>query len=1199
MYLKRLEVHGFKTFADKTVIDFTNKDGLTAIVGPNGCGKSNLVDAIRWVMGEQSIKLLRGSSQEEVIFQGSNERKPLSLAEVTLTIDNSSGKKLPIDYEEVQVTRKYYRSGESEYYINKQRSLLREVQTLLMDTGIGKGSYSIIGQGQVTEILHSKPEDRRSLFEEAAGINKYKTRKVVAERKLAATAQNLTRLQDIRSEIHQQLGPLEEQARKAEEYKLSKEELGGMEVGLYKEKVVRLDNIKKDLTDKITQYTEVVQRSDESVEDIERKKQEFREKINELDGQIVSKQQEVNQTKVNVENTGGEIKVARERAEHLSHREIELKSEIEQLLSNKQELSAKLSTAEAEEKAGADAVVEMDKKVNSKDQEIERINSEWRRVNGELEDLKKELAEIDNRLENTKSKLLGLSSTEKYTSDDVKREEENKQRLYQEQKDIENKSKELNKRKEYIDSEMAKLKNIREELFRSRTELEANKKENINVKQDKKEAYDQKISRLDLLKEMQASYEGFYKGVRSILTAKKNDQEQFCGVHSVIADLITMDQKYETAIEVALGSALQDIVVDDEEIAKSSIAYLKENSMGRATFLPVNLVKGESISIADVTIASEIVNCDQQYDQIIKFLLGRIILADDIDGALDLRKKYNGENIKCIVTINGEVITMGGSISGGSLQNKGTQLLSRQREIIELQRDTEVLRNDLEQIDQEAANIQNELIEAENNVKDKGKQLSALEVEQGTLINDLARAQIDKAKLEKDLFTAAGSKDQSEKELDRISVEKQHINQELENINNERAAKLGEIQQKEEAQEKIAGEKEQVNEILTEIKIAVANAKAHHRQQELKISSLRESLAGNEQLQQQKQEESLSCSEKLKGTNSLISESQEKMPELQELVGNAEQGILDLQNERNRYFNDLTVYDRKEKELNEEDRKVRGILAEEEIKLARIVSEYEEIERRLISEYDYSIEDVLNAEVIVENYEEVNEKVEKLKRKIKRMEPVNLLAIDEYRAQKDRLVFIEKQCEDLDKSKEDLNTLIAELDIIAIKEFREAFDIVNGHFKRIFTQLFDGGSAELHIMDEENVLESGIEIYAQVPGNRKRQSLTLLSGGQKALTAITLLFSLLSARPSPFCILDEIDAALDDSNIGRVTDILKEYAQDTQVIIITHRQPTMSIVDTLFGITMETTGVSKLVSVKLADAEKFAEEQTIEPVAVG
>lgn len=1178
MFLKKVEIQGFKTFAENTQIKFEQPQGVTVIVGPNGCGKSNLLDAIRWVTGEQSIKLLRGTSHDEIIFAGSEFKKPLSLAEVTLTIDNSAGK-LPLDYTEILIQRRLYRSGESEYSINREQCRLKDIQNLLMDTGLGKGAYSMISQGQVAEILHSKPEDRRTIFEEAAGINKYKNRKITAQRKLQSTEQNLIRLQDIRSEIHQQLGPLEEQARKAEEYKVLKKELGELEIGLCKEQVERALQEKKNVLEMVEGYRSNLQAADQQVDEIEQKKQEFKEKTTGLEQQIEQHQQQIEELRKRAGEINSLLKVSQERLEHQGQRLQQLAEEKQKLGFSKEVLQGKKIEVDAEEQAARIHLERLEQDLSQKEQETEVILEKWKMLAQEKEDIQMSLFDMENEVSSVRNQLIDLQNKEKFTAEELKRNEHAVLKMQEDLTELAEKQKEIADRQQQLQGKIEELKNKRDELVQETNKIEDSLAKNNNTYESIKERLDTKNSRLELLQEMQRNYEGFFEGVKNFLGQK--DSLGFQGIYGVVADLIRPKEKYEVAIEVALGNRLQDIVVQSEDVAKKAINFLKDKNLGRATFIPLEKVKGYlATTNTGAKLAAEMVDYDPSFQEVVHYLLGRILIVNDLDEALKIKNDLkNNHDILRIVTISGEIITPAGSITGGAIKHK-TTLLGRQREIIELEKIVETLRFQLEEIKQERLQIEENAKVISGQIEELAGDIQHHEIEDKTLLNDKTRIELDLQKKQDELQAIENNVRVLREDLENIKKRQQEIEQELgkhstnkENITESISTKEQEIQSTTEAKEK-------TNQELTELKVAAASAKAQYEQTQLKINTILENINEQETLLQEKQTEEDSIIQKKAETEQAIVSAKEELPTFEgqesELLSKIEEQRL----ERARIANDLEVIERKSKEANEQDREWRDKIAQEEVHLAKLDAELNAIEQRLSMEYELTLEDVVKAEAKVEDFEKVKQRVDRLKKNLKRMEPVNLLAIDEYKAQNERLNFIENQCNDLSEAKKNLYSLIKELDTMAIKSFSETFAIVKKHFEETFVKLFEGGKAELRLMDENNLLETGIEIYAQPPGKR-RQNLTLLSGGEKALTAIALLFAMFKTRPSPFTIMDEVDAALDEANIGRFTRLLDEFAKHTRIMVITHSKRTMSIANSMYGITMEKSGISKLVSMKL------------------
>ncbi|MDR1997789.1 MAG: chromosome segregation protein SMC, partial [Candidatus Margulisbacteria bacterium] len=1068
---------------------------------------------------------------------------------------------------------------------------LKDVQELLMDTGLGKGTYSIIGQGQVTTLLHSKPEDRRELFEEAAGIHKYKTRKIVTQRKLQAAEQNLFRLSDIRAEIHQQLGPLEEQARVAQEYQVLKKDLAGLEVGLFKVKLGKIEAFKQELEQKITEYKNIVSAADLGAQELTGKKQTIRARIVELDRQLEEQAAALQDLRRQKAESANKLDVARERIGNHQQRLQAVEQEITQLEKNKENLLTRQNEAVLELEAIEQSVLELEERLSKKNEETKNIFDRWQSVRQEIDRLAQELSGFVNQLENKRAKLLGLESGEKVVAGDLQRLENSLSAHNKERDELARRETELGERRVFVEGRLGELRARRDELFQQRAAKEDERKTRLVRRGAIKEKFDQQSSRLGLLEEMQQTHEGFQKGVRAVFQARQDGVAGFAGVSGVVADILNVPKKYEAAIEAALENNLQAVVAEDRGTVTQVIQYLKAHALGRATFT------ASGLSAAAVRVeppaglcALDVVACEDKYKEFIAGLLGTVCIVDDLEQALGLFDRLAASGLSAVVTLAGEVITARGLLTGGSTgkEKESVSLLGRQREIIELKKDSAARAAELQSIDTELQNIEQLLGRIEQELKEHAQALKNLEIEQSTIANDLTRAAIDRGKLERGIAGSQQELAHQRGELERIAVEKQHLLAELDELHKQKSAREQNIAAQEAALRQADSEKEKAGELLTEIKISNTNALGTRRQIQLKLDSYRDGIQqALAQIAAKKTEQS-SLQTGLAETEQLMLFSRNVLPELEQQIEQIAVQTAEAGQERTRYFNDLESCDRLEKERNSADREVRSKLAEEEIKMARVEAEYQEMLRRITDEYNLTVDAVLKSEAVVEDYDRTQDEVEKLKRRIKRMEPVNLLAIEEYEAQKERLVFIETQCEDLARSRTDLLNIIQELDRTAVAAFKDTFRLVNEHFKRIFVDLFKGGYAELQILDESNVLESGIEILAKVPGTKRAQSMTLLSGGQKALTAIALLFALLSARPGPFCILDEIDAALDDMNISRVTDLLQQYAEQTQIIIITHRQPTMSVADAMFGLTMEQKGISKIVSVKLPGAREKA-----------
>ncbi len=1184
MILKKVEIQGFKTFADETVLEFPGGNGITAIVGPNGCGKSNLLDAIRWVTGEQSIKLLRGTSHEEIIFAGSEQKKPLSMAQVTLTIDNTDHS-MGVDYTEVVISRRLYRSGESEYYLNKELCRLKDIQNLLMDTGIGRGAYSMIGQGQVAEILNSRPEDRRSIFEEAAGVNKYKTRKIASLRKLEATEQNLIRLQDIRSEIHQQLGPLEEQAKKAEEYKAIKTELGGLEIGMYKEHVDRLLKEKQGIVAQITEYQNRLQEAVLQGSDVEQKKKTYMESMASLEHQAQEKQLQIETLRREKEEISSSLKVNEERLVNLQQRLLQLADEQQKITMTREVLAAKKIDAEVDEKSSGERLRALEQELGLKTAETQAIVERYEALSREKEGIQMTLFDMEKEVSSVQNQLLDIQSKERFTAEELRRNEIAQLKLSDDYTALVARTKEVEARQAATREKITELRAVLAQLDQDIAALKDRQVSNKKEFTDLKEQLDTKTSRLELLKEMQKNFEGFFEGVRNFF--QQRDAAAFPGIRGVVADIIKPLPKYEVALEVALGNRLQDIIVDNDDTAQRAIAFLKEKNLGRATFIVLAKVYGDAVTFKHqgVMLASELVDCAPEYKDVVVYLLGRILVAETMADAVrarDAMRHVKGHGVSRIVTLAGDIITPQGAYTGGAIK-KQTTLLGRQREILELGNVLEAIRADLARNERAALDLEREAQEIAQKRTDTVAQEKHYEIEDKTLLNDRTRLDIEKKKLDDEIQATNNNIRILKEDVVSIQAGRGELAQRMEESTSSKQNLSQDITNKEQEMKAASEEKDRATHALTEIRISYASAKSQYEQVRNTIRTILDGQAEQEKQFVEKQAEQEQMLQRRSETESAIATALEKLPSFTDretvLVQEIDAGRL----ERERILNDLEVLDRKAKEANEVDREWRTKISSEEVRVARIDMELTTIEQRVSAEYEMTLEMVLKADAVIEDFEKVRDHVERLKRTLKRMEPVNLLAIEEFRAQKERLTFIEDQCRDLDEAKKNLQTLIKELDTLALKQFTETFEIVKKNFEEIFTKLFEGGKAELKLLEDANVLEAGIEIYAQPPG-KKRQSLSLLSGGEKTMTTIALLFALMKAKPSPFCVMDEIDAALDEANVSRFTMMLKDYASQSHILLITHNKRSMSVADDMYGVTMERNGVSKLVSMKLVEA---------------
>lgn len=1186
MYLKRLEIQGFKSFADPLKLDF-NKE-ITAVVGPNGSGKSNIADALRWVLGEQSPKTLRGAKMEDVIFSGTQNRKPLGFAEVSIVLDNSEGK-IPISFEEVRITRRVYRSGESEYFINKTSCRLKDIHQLFMDTGVGKEGYSIIGQGQIDRILSTKPEDRRFLFEEAVGIVKYKIRKLEAEKKLEQEKQNLIRVEDIISELENQLEPLAYQAGKASNYLEIKEKLKQIELNLF---IYEADNQKKELDS----LEEILLNNQEELsrqKEIQLKQKEdydlIKKELENIENQIFESQNTISDIRTSIEKTEGNNKVLSQQIDHclldinrLKNESIKLDAKIEEVNKENKELSAKFNGVSLELKSKEKLLEEEDNNFNQLINFL--LNGE-----SEIENYKSDIIEKMNESSELKTLIQKINSEINYI-------EERKKQILLEKANIERQHKEqkvhleaLIKLGKELEEEKEKLNKDVNELIRVNNELINNIHNETTTLNNLREEMHNTKSRSEVLELMEKEYEGFNRSVKSIMLLKKDKPTQWKGICGVVAELIQVPKGYERAIELALASSMQNIVTDTEEDARDAINHLKVNNLGRATFLPLSAIKAKTLGNEEAKIlkergvlgiASSLVNYDSLYNNVISYLLGRVIIVENLNYAINIAKKY--QHKYKIVTIDGEVLNPGGAMTGGSSQQKTTSIFLRTRELQELKEKLvkmtddinaqekkiyeyeekknknilkmEDLRNKIQEIDMNLISNKHEINKCQEDLeqlKDKEKQLNLEEEQINLQYRDNSNNLSEKLK-EMDTIENEIKEIQSKIEMNQSKLEKE---KEAKDILTEKITKLKiEISSLEQNRDYILENK---NRLSSEIE----KQKAEKRQKEEEIQA----IYMEKELKEKEVEENTSEIEKLKQSLVENTNLQENYQEIKRTKMAAYKSYEENIDKTSKNIELLQA------EINRLENKKTKLKLEEELLYNKIWEEYEETYRSALK---YKTDEF--------SISQMKKLSSKYRSTIKDLGNVNIDAIEEYKKVKERYDFLSAQREDIILAEQKLFGIIKELTSSMEKQFIENFATISINFNQVFTELFGGGKAYLKLTDEENILESGIEIIAQPPG-KKLQNMMLLSGGEKALTAIALLFSILKMKPSPFCVLDEIEASLDDANVYRFAKYLKKFDNSTQFIIITHRKGTMEVAGTLYGVTMEEQGISKLLSVKLSD----------------
>lgn len=1181
--LKKIILKGFKSFPEKTTLAFN--DGVTAIVGPNGSGKSNIIEAIRWVMGEQSAKTLRGDRMNDVIFSGTNERKPLNIAEVELILDNSDDY-LDIDFEEVSVLRRISRTGDSTYMINQQECRLRDIINLFMDSGLGKESFSIISQGKVEAIFNSKPEDRRGIFEEAAGVYKYKVRKLDAEKKLDQTQENLDRVQDILYELESQLEPLKKQADIARSYLDQKEKLTDLDIGVTVWQIQNLAQKIKEDTNKRTQIDKELEEVDKRIQELEQKQinqSDILSKIEELREEINGKLVEIVREK---ERTEAALNLFDEKSRH---REVfigEKEASIKQLNKRNDELMEQLENTKAK---------------------YEGTNSELKVINQELKTLEEKRAYLEGdkevQMEELRSHYIellqqqtSLKNEKNYIKQELTRSERNEEKTSNIISELEEK---IEIQRKLLSEEQAEYEEISEELLSLLNEYKTSEQtlnENKQKLRTRNERVNNTINELERakakqssLQEMQENYAGYYAGVRAVMQQKDTLE----GIVGTVAELVKIPAEYIQAIDTVLGSSGQFVVVQDEKTARDAINYLKQTKRGRATFLPLTTIKPRSLSnqvknqvtqIAGfVGIASELVTNDSDVQNIIDNLLGQTIIAETLEAANKIARLIQFRNR--VVSLEGDVINAGGSMTGGGgRQNNTSPIFSQKTEldslvkfIAENEKVIEKLVNSRDELEEKNAKLEQEVEKIRALGEEKRLQEQQLKSEVTNLSEQLTRLERE---LKATSFEMNESKHIHESYIERLKETEDSLEAITADVNesNERMQLLTSEQENiDEEKEKIAIEISSINEKRNDIREALATIRTSRQHLEEQIAQTNEQISNlqldiqsfDEEVEVESKEELEILLEKYTNEQTLL---QEKQLELRK--------DLEAENKLNKSLTDqLNQQSGRNKYLTEEKAKLDIQISRNDVRMDHYL-EY------LVDEYKIGYEEARLLEHPEMGLEEAQKQVKLLKKGIEELGPVNLNSIEEYRSVDERFRFLTKQQNDLIEAKANLYNTMDEMDAIVQKQFKTTFDLIQKEFSSVFPKMFGGGYAELVLNEPDNLLETGIEIIAQPPGKRLTR-LSLLSGGERALTAISLLFAIIHVNPIPFCILDEAEAALDDANVVRFGKYLENFEDDTQFIVITHRKGTMEHSNQLYGVTMQERGVSKIVSVSLSEAQKM------------
>lgn len=1186
MYLKNIEVQGFKSFANK--INFQFHNGITGIVGPNGSGKSNVADAVRWVLGEQRVKQLRGASMQDVIFSGTENRKPLSYAYVAITLDNTDHQ-LATSFDEVTVARRIYRSGESEYLINGSPCRLKDVNELFYDTGIGKEGYSIIGQGQIDKILSGKPEERRELFDEAAGIVKFKRRKAAAQTKLENEKQNLVRVNDILSELEKQLGPLERQSETARQYLRKREELKRFDVNVFLLENARLREQLGDVEEKRSLAAKDLAETSQAYDGIREEYERIAEVLEKLEQSIEEARSTVTDAGLTRGKLEGEMNVLKEQINsargseaHLNNRRNALEEDIaarvqdrEALLSEKGDTDAKVQEITALADAAKAKLEEIQTRIEELNSGIEAGKNT---IIGELNQratIKTKLGRFDTMMEQVKIRKAELQSRLLRVKSDEAAREETLKGLETEFAAVTDQMRILNEREAAMEQE---LSGFRQALTQKDAAL-----------QEAKSAYHMEKSRLEALSNLAERYEGYGGSVKKVMEQKERNE----GIVGVVADIIHVEKKYEVAIETALGGSIQNIVTRDEDTAKRMISFLKTNRLGRATFLPLTSIRNyqrfrntEALSEPGVIgTADTLVRIDDKYRDVAGSLLGRILVMDNVDNALKLNRKYS-QSMR-IVTLEGELLVPGGAISGGAYKNS-SNLLGRRREIEELEKRVKELARSVSEIDKDIEDTKARRTRMRVDLEAIKGDIQRKSIEQNTARLNIAQA---RERMEEEVESAA-SLQQEEQEIQEktreIRTDKESVQQELV------ASEALEAR----AQEEIA----RFQQELEERRRAETEAAAAVSEWDLKVEKLRQSLGfqqsnadridGEIQRARAELEEVL---EALRENGQAVESKQRTIEEIQKTIT----ASYDAQNESEaRLKEDMaqreelsarqkSFFARREELAQRQsalDKEVYRLNAQKE----RMEESMESQINYMWDEYEITLSDAASLrDGELTDLAAMKKEIASLRDQIRKLGDVNVNAIEDYKNLLERYTFMSTQRDDLVEAEKTLENIIQELDAAMRKQFAEKFAEIGREFDKVFKELFGGGRGTLELIEDEDILEAGIRIIAQPPG-KKLQNMMQLSGGEKALTAISLLFAIQNLKPSPFCLLDEIEAALDDSNVGRFAKYLHKLTKNTQFIVITHRRGTMEQVDRLYGITMQEKGVSTLVSVNLIDKELTA-----------
>ena len=1190
MYLKRIETIGFKSFADKTVVEF--EQGVTAVVGPNGSGKSNISDAIRWVLGEQSAKSLRGGKMEDIIFAGTSTRKPLNFAEVTLVLDNSCGS-LPIDYEEVSITRRVYRTGDSEYLINKQKVRLKDVVDLIMDTGIGHDSLSIISQDKVKAIVEARVEDRRVIIEEAAGVLKYKMRKKEATRKLESTSDNLSRVQDIIFELEDQVEPLRKQSEQAEKYMVLKQECSDSEISVlaYDIKTLndQMERSKKERKDVEFEHVSI----NAKIANDERRRDTLKQNQQAQERQLEQLQADLVETSEWIQKLQGQRDVLKERHKNAS-------SNKEELAEQQAQLESRLETSQVELKTAEEAMTKTKTLLETKQSQLQKVSEEYQHLEEnlkiQLDTTRDAYFEDVNRLASVKNQYIAINQQIKRTETTLERINEDEEKALLDRDALVQEQETFKAQYGKFETSLKEKRDLYQQLYKEhqqrlkQAEMETNRHRHLTHQLDKMN------NRLQWLEDAQKDFSGFNEGVKKILKAR--EQGQVSGIEGAVAELVTVPKELELAMDVVLGPVMQQIVTTNDDSAKKAIDFLKKHHAGRATFLPLNVIKSRLLPMdvqnriqgnQDVVgVASQLVGYDQRYRQIVENILGNIIVTKDLNVAKNLAKQLNYRYR--IVTLEGDVINAGGAMTGGAVKRQGSSLLRQKNEIEDCQRQIQQLTDELEQ----SKVLQEEWAQT---VKQSEKELQKVQLAGERLKEKMSEVNQQKLAFE------YREKSQNEREQ-LLRIERREHEAELKQLvekNNQLAedrlvleqrieeakATIETLEEQLEQQEEL---KSQLLQQMTELKVDVAKLetalhnecatferlKGETEQVRTRLKELLDKIAESEQA--------------LLGNDDEVVQLEANLAEKKEKREGIIEQIQDQRVTLTKVSQELETLEREVRESHKVQQKMAESLNQLDVSIGKVDVEMDIMIKKLEEEYQMTFDHANENYPLKGSIEEIKSRIRSIKGQIAALGEINVGAIQEYQRVKERYDFLTTQRDDLIEAKATLEETINEMDQEMTVKFKETFDLVREQYMEIFKKLFGGGSADLVLTDPHDLLHTGVEIIAQPPGTKLKTS-NLLSGGQKALTSIALLFAILKVRTVPFCVLDEVEAALDEANVARYAIYLKAFSNETQFIVITHRKGTMEKADVLYGVTMQERGVTKLVSVRMDNVSDYMDDE--------